>query len=202
MKRLFVFLGCVMFLFAGFVPTAGAAFFSGTPSPSLSPVFGTLINFDDMPTYTAVPSNGYVAQGVAAITELGGIPLGYYPGTQSPPNYIGTGSSYGWAGDIQFTFTGLASEVGVGFAGPSTVTYAVYDSSHNLLESNMFSGAANGYYGFQEGTADIKYFEVSSSFFALDDLQFKASAVPLPASLLLFGPGLAGLAAIRRRFKK
>jgi hypothetical protein len=29
-----------------------------------------------------------------------------------------------------------------------------------------------------------------------------ASAVPLPSALLLFGPGLLGLAAIRRRFKK
>lgn len=29
-----------------------------------------------------------------------------------------------------------------------------------------------------------------------------ASSVPLPASLLLFGPGLAGLAVLRRRFKK
>jgi hypothetical protein len=29
-----------------------------------------------------------------------------------------------------------------------------------------------------------------------------AAAVPIPASLLPFGPGLSGLAAIRRRFKK
>jgi len=32
--------------------------------------------------------------------------------------------------------------------------------------------------------------------------QVNASAVPLPAALLLFGPGLAGLAAITRRLKK
>jgi len=33
-------------------------------------------------------------------------------------------------------------------------------------------------------------------------MQVNAGAVPVPATLLLFGPGLAGLAAIRRRFKK
>jgi hypothetical protein len=31
---------------------------------------------------------------------------------------------------------------------------------------------------------------------------FSTSAVPIPGAILLFAPGLAGLAAIRRRFKK
>jgi hypothetical protein len=38
--------------------------------------------------------------------------------------------------------------------------------------------------------------------YAIDNVKMEASSVPLPSALLFFGPGLAGLAAIRRRFKK
>jgi len=43
----------------------------------------------------------------------------------------------------------------------------------------------------------------SRSYFQLAEVQvFASNTVPLPATLLFLGPGLLGLAAIRRRFKK
>ena len=45
------------------------------------------------------------------------------------------------------------------------------------------------------------YFESSNSSF-VPYLDVNPAAVPLPSAILLFGPGLVGLAAIRRRLKK
>ena len=42
----------------------------------------------------------------------------------------------------------------------------------------------------------------SDWYFDIQQVSFTPSAVPVPGALLLFGPGLAGLAVIRRRFKK
>ena len=45
----------------------------GTPSPSLSPIFGTLINFDDQPTGILIGVSDYVVQDVTSVTELEGL---------------------------------------------------------------------------------------------------------------------------------
>jgi len=51
---------------------ANATFFTGTPSPNLSPVFGTLIDFDDQATGTSIGASDYVSMGLASITETTG----------------------------------------------------------------------------------------------------------------------------------
>ena len=50
---------------------------------------------------------------------------------------------------------------------------------------------ANVYVGFDRPDADIKFFLIKGSFFAVDDLQF--TAPPEPATLLLLGSTMAGL---------
>lgn len=90
-----------------------AASFVGTPSSSsLSPIFGTLINFDDQPSGTLVGVSDYLAQGVTSIRELEGLGTfaRYGISRQSQPNYIGTGrngeggtdANLGWDGTIEF----------------------------------------------------------------------------------------------------
>nr|WP_321465709.1 PEP-CTERM sorting domain-containing protein [uncultured Desulfobulbus sp.] len=193
--------------------SANATLSTGTPSPSLSPVFGTLIDFDDQATGTAVGAGDYVSMGLASITETEGLGFfGRYSGTQSSPNYVGTGvngergtdASMGWDGTILMQFAKLASMVGIGIAdsagGPEWIT--VYDSGMNVLESYMATTGANVYNVITRGSYDIKYLEVKGDFFAIDDLQFNSSVIPEPTTMLLFGTGLAGLAALGRRRKE
>jgi hypothetical protein len=158
-----------------------AAFYQGTPSPSLSPVFGTLVNFDDKPSNTVIAWDDYVSVGVASITETQGPwPLMRLSGSQSMPNYVGTGDAYGWDGTILIEFTNLANKVGIGIAdsaaGPEVLN--IYDSGHNLLESQTAPSGGNVYAYFERSSFDIKYFEIVGDFFAVDDLQFCSTPPP------------------------
>ncbi len=191
--------------------TASAVPFYGTPSPSLSPTFGTLIDFDDQPTGTSIGAYDYVSMGLASITETTGAGAAFarYGSSQSSPNYIGTGSSYeigganlGWDGTILFEFASLADMVGLGVAdsqgGPEI--YSIFDSNMNLLESFTAQTGANTYAGFdRSGLWDIKYLQISGDFFAVDDLQFTAMSVPEPGTLALFGISLLGMYGAHRR---
>lgn len=186
--------------------------FGGTPSPTLSPVFGTLIDFDDKATGTSIGAGDYAAMGLASITETTGSGASFarYASSQSSPNYIGTGFGYetggassGWDGTFLFEFAALSDMVGIGLAGPTTGTIAVYDSGMSLLESSVLPYVSNTYLGFDRlGSFDVKYLKLSCDFCALDDLQFTkgpSSAVSEPATVALLGLGLTALVSLRRK---
>lgn len=186
--------------------------FTGAPNPALSPTFGTLVDFDDQAAGTVVGATDYMALGIASITETTGSGNSFqrYSGTQSQPNYIGTGFGYdlggsdlgGWDGVFLFEFSSLADMVGIGIAdsrGDAEVL-KIYDSSMGVLESFTATAGANTYFGFDHsGVYDIKYLEVTCDFCALDDLQFTSSSVPEPASLTLLGMGLLGAYGLRKK---
>ncbi len=109
--------------------TANAGITYGTPatgSGTPDPLFGTLIDFDDVAAGTFVGASDYASLGVVSLTETSGAGASFmrYVGSQSAPNYIGTGSGYdiggsssaGWDGTILFELVGDASRVGIGVA--------------------------------------------------------------------------------------
>lgn len=183
-----------------------AAISYGTPSPSLSPIFGTLVDFDDQPTGTPVLAGDYAAFGVASIVELTGGTLARYAGSQSAPNYIGTGFGYeiwgphtgGWDGIIQINLAKPASQIGIGIADSQGADFlSVYDAGGNLLETYLINPGINVYAVITRPTYDISRIEVNGDFFALDDLQF--NAIPAPGAILLGTIGVGVVGWLRRR---
>jgi hypothetical protein len=192
-----VFLGMVVSLGS----SANAAISYGTASPALDPVFGTLINFDDQPTGTPILPDDYAAFGVASITELtvGTPAFARYAGSQSQPNYIGTGTRYGWNGIIRIDLVRPASQIGIGVAdsagGPETLS--VYNSGGVLLESHVLTPGVNIYAVITRPLYDISRIELAGEFFAADDLQF--NGIPAPGAILLGTIGVGIVGWLRRR---
>ena len=208
MKKLIIICVTAGLMFAATTPVANGAISYGTPSPSLSPTFGTLVNFDDKAPGTQVLWNDYVSVGVSSIIETtgaGALFARYGYSAQSQPNFIGTGSydnggaSGGWDGTILIDLAMPASMVGIGVAnnsgGPEFLS--VYDSTGSLLESHQVASGANVYAVITRGVYDISRLEISGDFFAVDDLQF--NAIPAPGAIMLgsIGAGLVGW--LRRR---
>jgi len=211
MRRLIAI--CVVgLIFTLCTPVVNASISYGTPSPSLSPIFGTLVNFDDKAVGTPVLANDYVYLGVTSIVELEGLGFfGRYNSTQSAPCYVGTGSNgergsggipSGWDGTIQIDLALPASMVGIGIANSmgGSETLSVYDSGGSLLESHTAVAGANVYAVITRSAYDISRFVISGDFFAIDDLQF--DAIPAPGAILLssVGVGIVGWLKRRRAF--
>ena len=213
MKKLITICVTAGLMFAVGTPVANGSISYGTPSPSLSPTFGTLVNFDDKAAGslgTLLLWNEYVSVGVASITEItgGGSLLARYPySAQSQLNYVGTGWNYeiggalgGWDGTIRIDLALPASMVGIGVSnstgGPETIT--VYDSTGTWLESYQVAAGINVYAVITRGASDISRLEISGDYFAIDDLQF--NAIPAPGAILLgsIGVGLVGWLKRRR----
>lgn len=124
---------------------------------------------------------------------------------------------YGTTDSMTFAFKTPVSAVG-GFLnyapGNSTpTTIAVYSCDPSIPGCNpielpfeltfTFSPSdenKGAFYGFQESSADIRYFVLTDNFIGIKDLT--VSAVPEPGSLLLLGSGLLGVINnCRKRFR-
>lgn len=185
---------------------AQAALVSGTPSndpstPLPTPLFGTLIDFDDGAAGSCLAANQYAAQGVSSIVNTLGPSLCYFPSSQSDPNYVGTGAINSWNADFRFTFAALQAAVGIGIAGPTTMTFELYDDTDQLIEGYVVNAPSNNYYYINLTSNTARTLRIAGDFIAIDDLQFDTVpvGVPEPATLALVGLGLLGAAAARRR---
>jgi len=181
--------------------SAVIVFSNGTPAPALSPTIGnTLVNFDELPTNSALAANQYASVGIASIVNLQTPALGVYAGSQSQPNYVGTGAGVGWAADILITFSSLQSQIGIGIADDPT-TFQIWGDNNVLLGTHMNSGS-NFYQIITSNAADIRAIQITSTFVAIDDIQFTDNGGRVPDSgfsVILLGMGLAGLAGLRRK---
>jgi hypothetical protein len=186
MRNLLTILVALVVTVAFCASPADAAISYGTPSPSLSPTFGTLVDFDDLPSGFPVLEDDYVGVGVASITETTGAGLAFarYPGSQSQPNYIGTGIDYeiggadqGWDGTIQIDLAFPSSQIGLGVANGrgGSETIAVYDSDGALLESHTVDPNINVYAVITRAAYEISRIELTGDYFAADDLQFDSA---------------------------
>ena len=111
-----------------------------------------------------------------------------------------------WAGDLIASFTFLVSEVSVlmGDNGGDfdTGTLKAYD----ICGTEIASYAGSGYSWFtvsvEENTiASFRIFATGNVVY--DEIIFEADPIPEPATMLLLGSGLVGLAGFRRKkFKK
>jgi hypothetical protein len=194
---------------------AAISFGTGTPnsiSTTLSPLFANLVNFDDKATDTAVLSNDYVANGILSITELEGLgTLARYAGSQSLPNYVGTGDNGergndavagGWDGTILIQFANFVPAGGIGIAGIGVQTIDLLDINGNILGTEVAPSGLNVYVTFSDSLSQTVALRIRGDFFAIDDLQWnKGAPVPLPPTMLLLGSGLLGLVGWRR-FRK
>lgn len=171
----------------------------GTPAPTLSPVLANDVNFDSLATGTLITATMFASQGIASITN-NGAPLATFAGTQSLPNYLGTGPNDGWAMDTTIAFGALQNVVGFGDAGPNNTTVTLFDSLGNVLFSSTFASCSNCYWVFTDSTGtNISSMEITSSFIAIDDVQFNNVATPEPGALVLLVCGLIGIAGLLRR---
>lgn len=184
---------------------------SGTAT-GLSPMFGTLINFDDLTPNSLFSPGAYSNSGVTSISAINStVALSAEPFSgQTQPNYVGPADFSNI--DILISLTQSTDEIGIGLlAGSSnSFTLTARNAANTILGSYVVNvpnngvGAFNGYYAIQDAGLTIKSLEISGNG-GIDDLQFDRAAaggVPEPADFALLGGGLTLLTALSKYRRK
>jgi hypothetical protein len=172
---------------------------------------GVLNSSTNLPSIGITP--GMIQPGVTYSTPVGS---SYFFNIDAGGGFTGgfLDGFYGGDPGRKLTVTFNTPVAGFGFDTNSLMgnTFGItinFSSGSPYTQSYTVPGSGSSFFGFVSNGAGIESAVIGGQgnpgfAFALDNFQFGGtpSAVPIPGALLLFGPGLVGLAAVRRRFKK